>query len=306
MTAALYLHYFAVLLIPIQGLLFIVLLSSKRSTWQAALYWLAGLVVVVLGLLPWLKTPGFRRFMEISFTERNYAISLLVNRLGVSTAWKPILAALAAAVFLLSAVILYYLFRLPQTRFSAYLQDLPKRKWAQFAAAILFLLLLAVSVVPRGHSLKRQLVLFWPYGLLFFGWFWPWRARYKNMLVGMLLLSFVASVVNVTAVPKPQWRDVNAYIMQHQQENDTVLLEPSYMVIPFDYYNAGQSNQLGLRFGYDPAEMTALLEEHGRIWLVIHQFDNDPQQRNRIWLDEHSALIDTADFYRLHVRLYEK
>lgn len=306
MTAVLYLHYFAVLLIPIQGLLFIALLASKRSTWRAVFYWLAGLAAVVWGFMPWLKTPGFRRFVEISFTERNYAISLLVNRLGVSTAWKPILVALAAAVFLLGAVVLYYLFRLPRTRLGVYLQDLPNRKWAQVAALVLFLFLLVISVIPRAHSLKRQLVLFWPYVLLFFGWFWPWRARYKNVLAGMLLLSFIAAMVNVTAVPKPQWRDVNAYIMQHQQENDLVLLEPSYMTIPFDYYNGGQSNQLGVGFGYDPAELQTLLQENGRIWLVIHEFDKDPQQENRIWLDEHADLTDTAVFYRLHVQLYER
>ena len=67
-------------------------------------------------------------------------------------------------------------------------------------------------VVPQAYSLKRQIVIVWPFALLVCGWLWPWQRR-NYALVGILLaLSLAAGLVNLALVPKDQWREAAAYI----------------------------------------------------------------------------------------------
>jgi hypothetical protein len=198
--------------------------------------------------------------------------------------------------------LLYILFRWTYRRgLYHYLQKSP---WVRVVLVPLFLLLLLAEVIPRGYSLKRQLVLLWPYILLIFAWFWLWKKRSNVLLMTMLSLSFIGSLVSVVLIPKDQWREVTKYIRENQEAGDLVLLEPSYMTIPFDYYAAGEIDREGLSFGAAPYQLEGLLSEHPRIWFVIHQFDGDAQKRTQHWLEEYAVLQDTRDFYRVQVRLF--
>ena len=198
----------------------------------------------------------------------------------------------------------YWLARRIQARQSV--QRWRAQKWLQLAAAGLFLILLVVSVVPRGYTVKRQLVLLWPYGLLLFAWLWPWQGRFHKLLLSMLALSLVAALINVALIPKEQWREATLFIAEHRQANDLVVLEPSYTIAPFDYYDQGRTPREGFPAKADAAWLDAVLNHNDRIWLIESQsvpgLSQPPQAQH--WLDAHGTLLDTLDFYRIHLRLY--
>jgi hypothetical protein len=165
-------------------------------------------------------------------------------------------------------------------------------------------ILLVVSVVPRGYTIKRQLVLLWPYGLLLFAWLWPWQGRFHKLLLSMLTLSLIAALVNVALIPKDQWREATFFIAEHRQANDLVLLEPLYTTAPFDYYDLGHTPREGVPATVDAAWMDAVLNHYDRIWLIEPESAPGWQPQAQHWLDAHGTLLDTIDFYHIHVRLY--
>ncbi len=306
MTAALYLHYFAILLIPFQLGLFLVFLATKRTTWKPAIYWLVGLFFVTVAWWPWLQTPPFTRFLGFATTDRNYFVHLINRYLDFSSNLSIVLGIVLGITLLFGLFTWLIFFKLNLfSTIQNFFQNLREQTWAQLAVGFLYVLILVISVYPRGYSIKRQLILFWPFLLLGFAYFGPWKKQNRTWLATILTLSFIASVINIAVIPKPDWRAANAYITQHQQAGDIVLLEPSYMTIPFDYYNGGHTNQKGKAFGVEPDAMQTILDENERIWLIIHGSDYDAEQRTIDWLNQHAELQDSIDVYRIHIRLYE-
>ena len=164
--------------------------------------------------------------------------------------------------------------------------------------------MLAAFVYPRAYTAKRQLLLFVPYLLIAFAWWWPWQARRRRLLSVVAALSLVAALSNIILVPKSQWREAAAYIGAHAQPNDLVLLTPTYMAIPFDRYALQDIARQGLPYGVDEEELSTMQAQHQRIWLVLDPFDTDPNQRLKHWLSDHAQLAQDASFYRLDVQLY--
>ncbi len=307
MTAAVYVHYGAVLLATVQILLFVALSAAGRTNWRRLLVWLAGLGVVGAAFVPWLQSPAARAFLTPGVSAGSYVTSLLVQHFNLTVSFD-LLVLIAVAVSLtagaLGLALVYWLVRRMHGRQTG--QRWRDQKWLQLLAAGLFLILLVVSVVPRGYTVKRQLLLLWPYGLLLFAWLWPWRGRFHRLLLSMLALSLIAALINVALIPKDQWREAASFIAEHRQANDLVLLEPSYGVIPFDYYDLGRTPREGFPAKADAAWMDAVLNHNDRIWLVESAsaagLQSQPQAQR--WLEAHGTLLDTIDLYHIQLRLY--
>jgi mannosyltransferase len=307
MTVAVYVHYGAVLLAPVQIVLFTALLAADRTNWRRLAAWLAAFGVAAAAFVPWLQSPAARAFAGLIADTGNKFTAALDQRFNLGVNFGQIVSIAGVAGVTASVIglaLFYWLARRIHARHSA--QRWRAQKWLQLVAAGLFLILLAVSVVPRGYTIKRQLVLLWPYGLLVFAWLWPWRGRFHKLLLSMLTLSLIAALVNVALIPKEQWREATYYIAEHRQANDLVLLEPSYTLAPFDYYDLGRSPREGFPAKGDAAWLDAVLKHNDRIWLIESQsvpgLSQPPQAES--WLDAHGTLLDTLDLYRIQVRLY--
>ena len=307
MAATLYLHYVAIVMLFLQIILFILLQAAGRTRGYTFFFWLAGWVIVAAAYWPWLQTPAASTFLRISVQNQDYISQLLLERLHIKlelASFSPVYLLFFIVLSVIFFSLLYILFRWTYRR--GFYSALQKSPWIQVVLVPLFVALLLASVIPRGYSIKRQLVLLWPYILLIFAWFWPWKKGSKALLLTILGLSFISSFVCISLIPKDQWRETTAYIREHQENGDLVILEPTYMTIPFDYYAAGGVDREGLPFGADPALLENLLSVHPRIWFVTHQYDGDAQKRTQEWLDEYAILQDAQDFYRLQVQLFTK
>ena len=128
-----------------------------------------------------------------------------------------------------------------------------------------------------------------------------------RLLTIILALSLVASLVNISLIPKDQWRETVAFVIERSRTEDVALLAPGYMVIPFDYYSRGRIGRHPIRPPSAESQLESLLNEHERVWLVSHQVDiADPEKRAEGWLAKHANRVESASFYHIQVELYER
>lgn len=298
---ALYTHYVSIVMIFFQVLLVI----AYKPRALVILEWFFGLCVSVIAWVPWLQSSAAENFFRFALTE-HYVVSFLKTRLGLSMTDHMLFLIL---LVLLGVVLVVYscicqLLSKPvwQCRF----KTLVKSKWIFVLVIIVFLVTTVAFVMPRGYSLKRQLSVFWALALILFAFWAGLQRQRKTLVVVMLVLSAIGSIINVVAIPKPQWREVSAYLAKHYVEGDVILLEPVYMTIPFDFYNQGALPREGLSYGVGSIGLETFISQANRVWFVVHQRDNDPIQSNRSYLDQRLELLETVGFYRLQIRLYEE
>jgi hypothetical protein len=264
---------------------------------------LAGWIAAVLTFWPWLQNPLAQGFWERLL---RYSSGIFTRGLEFDvdlTSLGLVQVAVGVCIGLASLLVCYLVIRWAHQKDR--LQSSKNQPWIQALVAFAFIVQVVITIIPRGYTIKRQLAPLWPYALLLFALFWPWRGRCHTLLAGALTLSLMGSLINITLVPKAQWREATAFITTHCQPNDIVLIEPSYMEIPFDYYDGGNTKREGLSYNTDTSKLGAFLEEYDRVWFISHTADNDPQQRTQNWLNEHAVLAGTAAYYRLQIRLYE-
>lgn len=306
MITALYIHYIAFLLMPVQLVLLTILLAKQRSRWPAILFWLAGWVIIIMAYLPWLQTPKISHFFYQLVTDRSGFVLTLADDFNISPVFIQLLMIGAVGLFLAAPVGLFLACKFFQKPARSWLR-LRRRNWVQASLALFFIALLIASVIPRAYTLKRQLVLLWPFGLLVFGWFWPWRQRYQKLLTMILLASLLASFVNVAWIPKDQWRETVSFIIEQSQPQDAVLLAPGYVVIPFNHYSHGRIAGTGIQSLAVASQLQSLLNDHKRVWLVSYQADIAASQKEaEAWFSQHAVQTETAQFFHIQVRLYEK
>jgi hypothetical protein len=167
--------------------------------------------------------------------------------------------------------------------------------------------LLAASVVPRAYSIKRFTLVLWPFGLLAVAWIFPWGRPTRRPLQALLLLSLILSLVNVSLIPKDQWREAVAYIQDHQQVGDVTWLLSDYLRLPYHYYDRAQTQWVGVSPQKSDDELEGLLLSSRRVWLVYQAIDIqiiDPTRRIETWLDHHATPSLAFDGFRVVVRLW--
>lgn len=302
MSAALYTHYAAFLLVPIQLVGLTAFSATRRRRLSSAIFWLAGWIMVLIAYWPWLKSPAARAFLG-KLKTGSYPAQIFAERFNVNASQLMII--FAAIILFVLLIGLFLVYRLFQRNNNLFMQ-LRTQKWIQKLLLSLFIILLLASVIPRGYSLKKQFVILLPFVLLLFSWFWPWGRSHWKLLVFLLTFSLIVSLVNISLIPKDQWREAVSYIIKKSQKEDVVLLLPSYMAVPFDYYSQGRVARHGI-YPSSLFHLESLLDDYKRIWLVSHEVDiGDPEKRIEGWLEQHTKRIEEKSFYRIRVNLYQR
>lgn len=303
MTAALYTHYAAFLLIPVQLMLLTSSLATQRSRIPVAIFWLSGWAITIIAYWPWLQSPAARSFLG-QLKTGSYPAQILADKFNVNP--SQLTRTVAVIIFFAIPVGLFLVYRLFQKDNTLWIR-LRTQKWIQKFLVLLFIILLMASVIPRGYTIKKQLVILWPFVLLFFGFIWPWEQSYQRLLTFLLAFSLLASLINISLIPKDQWRETVSFIIKQRQTKDVVLLLPNYMTVPFDYYSQGRIARQGISPSFALSYLESLVNDHGRIWLVSHQVDiADSEKKIESWLEQHANRVEEKSFYRIQVHLYQK
>jgi mannosyltransferase len=303
MIAAFYLHYDALLLLPLQALLIIVLIAGGRIKGRGALIWFAGLAATALGYWPWLRTPGAALFLQILISDRNYPARLIERTLGISYAsLLPFLAIGAALLATGGALVLWTGLRRSQARIAT-LRTTPG---IRALSLTFFVILLIGSVVPQGYTVKRHLLIAVPAVLMVLAWIWPWERSNRATLIVLLTMSLVASTINIVFVPKPQWDQVAQLVLDSPYPREAVIISPTYMSDPFNFYARGRIPLLRVH-DPDPAAFLANASStYDYIWLVWHTADIGANlDQIQVWLNQHGQFVRSQSFYRIQVDLYQ-
>lgn len=306
MAAALYTHYNAVLLIPVHLILLLFApvpgAARRRTVWA----WLAAWPLVGLIYWPWLASPGAAAFVNLLVGGRLYPAELLAARTGLSTG----AATLVIAVTLLALGGLALAAALLIRRHGARgWQRLTETAWVRGALIAIFVLAAAIIVVPRGYAAKRLAVVIWPYALLVWAWVFPWSMRTRRALAALLLTSLAAAVVNITLIPKDNWRDLVAEIVAHHQPGDVVWIQPGWQNAPFNYYRPAAVDLPVQTAPQNADRLAEAIQAHTRIWHVYQTYDLpriDPDRIVERGLQAQLEPLTSFDFYRVHATLYQR
>jgi uncharacterized membrane protein len=306
MALALYTHYTAVLLLPVQLLVAGLLYVQGRAIRRGLLAGVLAAPVIVLLYWPWLRAPAFGSFLDMLRNNDYYSGQMLATRLGIAPAVATTVTLTALAALGLAALATVALLA---TRGQALLHTIHQSRAIRVLLLSLMLVSLAVFVYPRAYSAKRLIVALWPFALMVVAWFWPWERRYRRPLALLLGASLLASLANIAYIPKDDWRGTVAHILANRQPNDAVWILPGYHNAPFDYYGQGSLPITAAYPGLDDAQAVALLDGHDRVWLVEvprEVADMDPARSVARWLDEHLEPSGRFDAYQIRTTLYTR
>ena len=167
---------------------------------------------------------------------------------------------------------------------------------------LLFIFIIATIVfaIPRFYTVKRFLLLVWPYFILGVSWglmqLGKWRIR---LWIGLLGLSLAAALVVLFLVPKDDWRSVVRYINANVAAGDVVWIDPPWNRTAFAYYEPTIDSQSG--------DAVALQEAiYSDVWLIAERPHGKipPTSQSERVFDKNLKLVESIPFYRLEVRRY--
>jgi hypothetical protein len=302
MTAALYTHYEAIFLVPLQFILLIFLAARKKCPISSFYSWLAGLAVAGTAFYPWLKTPAARMFLGVVRTG-SYPGQMLALKLGTQP--ETIMTILSITVLVIGVILAGSIYILVKK--GLILKDPGRGNLGIDATLVLIvgLIMGLASVLPMGYSIKKQLVLFWPYGLVLIGRLWPWNAYHKRKVAAAWGILLVFSVINIFVVPRDDWKNAVRYLGAESRPGDVVFLLPGYGIYPFEYYNRGKIPSQRIDADSDVLKMKAALPKAARVWLITNQEEFiDPKQKIRLALARGGEPLQSKAFYRIRIDLY--
>lgn len=301
-TAALYTHYNTALLLLAHVFIVVALLASGRAGRDGALTWIAGLGAAILAFVPWTSTPAFHDFLGIFTSDQLYFAPLLKRSLAIDySSALPVVFVLVVAATLLGCLAVWMLMR----RHPGALTQMRGHRTLRAGSLGLYAVILVLSVIPRGYTAKRHILTVWPLVLVGFAWIWPWRREQRGILTAVLALSLVATLANVVAIPKPQWREAAEAVIARQTAGDVVLLSPPYMVQPFQYYADQLVPTASIGQAGPEATLASLSNRYSRLWLAFGTTDVDPDRPAVLgWLGKHARRLSVTELYRVQVELY--
>jgi hypothetical protein len=68
---------------------------------------------------------------------------------------------------------------------------------------------------------------------------------------------------------KDNWRSAAAYVQQHEQPGDAVLLRSLHIKFAFDYYYEGQADTIPVTMNIEEFEIDPLVVGKKRAWLIL-------------------------------------
>jgi len=260
------LHYFSLWLPVIQ---FAIILSKFGRYHRQFRWWVAAQFLSGLALQPWLIATARREAQTfgIGFLVKpdwlDLPLSLWNFFVGYSLWWGWPVAALSLVIGLIALA-----------------NGLrPYRRRFQPAQLLLMLwvfgplLLVWLISQHRAFYADRYLSFVLP-GLMLLLAFGARRMAAPYWRAGLTVGLVVAGLIGLTAVrldpafQKDDGRGAAAYIQQHEQPGDVILLYTAHIKFPFDYYYQGDNPVKPLSLNLEQYALPPLVNGHQRAWIV--------------------------------------
>ncbi|PIR82336.1 hypothetical protein COU20_02840 [Candidatus Kaiserbacteria bacterium CG10_big_fil_rev_8_21_14_0_10_59_10] len=130
----------------------------------------------------------------------------------------------------------------------------------------------------------------------------------KEVTVALMLIALAASALRGASVEE-EYRAASAYLAQHAQAHDVIILSPPFTLYPVEYYYRGLAPITTLpqwdRYVAGPIpsfsaetleeDVAALTESYERVWIVL-SFDQGYEEDLRLYFEENYHRIERLDF----------
>jgi mannosyltransferase len=181
----------------------------------------------------------------------------------------------------------------------------PDRRIAAWTVVAIFAAVTLASVAPRLFTVKKVIAPAWPIAALAVAALAPALHGGTRVAAWALVgLSVLATGWMVAAVPKDDWRGVVNHLNATARAGaDVVWLDPSWHVVPYDFYRPVVIPE----WGGQPALENAARGD-GLLWLIVQRRPGSaaPFSPSEAWLDANLPLEQRAEFPRLELRGYRR
>lgn len=170
--------------------------------------------------------------------------------------------------------------------------------------AFIFLSVTIAGAIPRGLSLRRQLLVFWIPFLIPAAWAILYL-KDKWTLGVAVGLSVLLSAVVVFGSAYEDWRSTAVIISEEGRPGDIVFIAPNWSTNAFDYYYGGDVPYTWTT-PEQAREEAASLAEARRVWLVVNRHPSllVLTARTENWFMENGRLLETYE-YPQYLTVYE-
>lgn len=260
---------------------------QQTRTYYAIVLWLTASTAASLAFLPqWPKLAGV-----VGRLGSVFSVGAGLKLIGLDTppGWiYPTVLAVAAGFLFIGTLIAV---RTSKTQ--------PGTALSVLLIAV-FALATALVPIPRLYSLKRVVVIGWPYVTLLVGWLLVRRVWLRGLPVtAVVILSLAASIVSIFFVPKSDFRSAVGYLNAHARDGDVVWMTGELAFHTHSFYRPRTPGCFG-----PPANLQASVSPKSRIWFIV----DCPRCGIRPYealLESGRTLTKTVGFDALDLRLYE-
>jgi 4-amino-4-deoxy-L-arabinose transferase-like glycosyltransferase len=181
------------------------------------------------------------------------------------------------------------------------------KRWEFPIAIIITFIFLAVTVagaVPRGLSLRRQLLVFWLPSIIIAAWAII-QLKNKWLLAAAVSLSLLLSFYTAFGPAYEDWRSAVVVVEEHIQPDDLIFISPTWSTMAFDYYYAGDISYTWTNLQHARQNEPALNQAR-RVWLVVNRHPSlaELTLETENWFSENGRLITTYQ-YPQYITVYE-
>lgn len=269
------------------AVLFWYLAGHRRSR---LVRWLLAQAAIVAGFSVWIP------FMQMQL-ERSRSFNWQLPFVDLTATLSQVLQiAGSAGLVLIIGAVLVSLVVVSRPRLLAFF-----RRQAGVAAVLLtvaYLLVLVAGTIPRGLSIRRQLLVFLlpmivaaAWGLLALHWRW--------LPAAVITLAFVLSSYTFLSQPYEDWRGAVMYLAEHAEEGDILFIYPGWRRSALQYYDPGELADLRVAVESEWPRGEAVPFSAGTdVWVVVNNHPTAAADTNRLWerFDRVGQLLARAEF----------
>jgi hypothetical protein len=264
-------------------------------------------VVIAWGGVAYLFVPQARLFwrqLVVDAPDKVWhyaALKYLLSSLG----FQPVVSTFHLFFLWFSLIVAFFTFGLAWF-VPRWLRRVQTNTRITAAAIVGYMLTLILYWVPRGWGLKRQLLVFLPYGLALAAWAISerqWEPQRSALLVVVALpLAISASFVQEFEA----WAGVSEHLLAHEESGDVILVNAAYARSSLEHYYDGELDVYGVGPEQVPLELVEMIEPYERVWLVLnHENYTDPNSLVQQWLNDCCIQLESPAFRRVQLILYD-
>lgn len=169
-----------------------------------------------------------------------------------------------------------------------------------------YLIVLIIGVVPRGLSIRRQLLVFLLPLILAAAWGLR-RISLQRLETAIITLSILLAIYTVASPPYEDWRGALTFVAREREPNDQLFVYPWWRSASVDYYYPGGISAANLAPVRDLLPGETPFPTGSDVWVVLDTHPTVAADVDRIWtrLEKMGTLELRHQFPRyIEVRLY--